>query len=128
MSTLPPDVRGNAHPHKLLNFEEMTILQEHYRIVSRCRGREERDKELKAKGWTERQRSVANGLYARLFDAGFIVDGQHESGSLYFGVRVKSVLQQIQELSEDDFAAYNAGAIVIDHQSGRLVRRIEKCR
>lgn len=117
---LPPDVPGNASPHKLLSFDEMTILQEHYRLVGRCKGTEDREKALK--GWTERQRSVAMGLYARLLQHGFVVEGQHESGTLLFGIRLKSATQMLMELSDVDLREYRAGRLVFDAHSKRFVR------
>lgn len=118
MISLPPDVPGNASPHKLLSFDEMTILQEHYRLAGKCRTSEERERALK--GWTEKQRQVVGGLYARLLVNGFTVDGQHESGTLYFGIRLKSECQQVMELSDADYKLYQTGKIVFD--GGRLRR------
>lgn len=117
-SNLPPDVPGNASPHKLLSSDEMAILQEHYRLAGNCRTTEERERALK--GWTDKQRQVVGGLYARLLVNGFTVYGQHEEGTLYFGVRLKSESQLVMELSDADYKLYRAGKIVFD--SGRLRR------
>lgn len=119
-SNLPPNVPGNASPHKLLSFDEMTILQEHYRLVSKLRTSEEREKALKA--WTERERKAVSSLYARLSANGFVIDGQHESGALMFGYRQKSEIQQLMELSDADYRDYRAGRIAFCPDSRRLVR------
>lgn len=122
-SNLPPNVPGNASPHKFLSRDEMTILEVHYRLVSKLRSAEEREKALKS--WTERERKAVSSLYARLSANGFVVDGQHESGALIFGYRQKSEIQQLMELSDQDYRDYRAGRIAFCPNSRRLVRVID---
>jgi hypothetical protein len=118
MSVLPPDVPV-GYPTAPAEQREMLILQEHYRAVRFCKTDEAKDKALK--GWSDRHRNLANSLYARLFGAGFVVEGQGEDGQLYFGYRLKSELQQVMELSDADYKDYRAGLIVFDRQVKRLV-------
>lgn len=122
MSMLPPDVPGVATPQRLLNKDEMLIVKEHYRLVCHCRTDEDKAKVLAKNGVTDKQRKYVNSLYSRLFANGFVIEGQHESGELIFGYRLKSELQQIMELSEADYQAYRSGSIIFDRNLKRLVR------
>ena len=122
MSMLPPDVPGVATPHRLLSKDEMLIVKRHYNLVVNCKTDEDKAKAMTKHGWTDRQRKFVNSLYSRLFANGFVIEGQHESGELIFGYRLKSELQQIMELSESDYQDYRSGAIVFDRKLKRLVR------
>lgn len=120
MSSGQPNVPGNVTPQRLLSVDEMTILEEYYRLVSRCKTAEAREKALN--GWTARQVRLVSGLIGRLLHNGFVIEGQHESGALEFGVRIKSSLQLIMELSDRDFIDYRAGKLVFDEGRRGFVR------
>lgn len=85
-------------PYQLLTKDEMTILKKHYTRTSE-------------EGWTPERKQVVARLLGKLRSHGISIIGLYPSGSLRFGFKTKSVLEQIMELSDEEFADYQAGRL-----------------
>jgi hypothetical protein len=94
-------------PYQLLSTDEMTILKTYYTRES-------------DKGWTPEKKKVVAKLLGKLRSNGVSIVGLYPSGSLRFAVKQKSVLEQIMDLSEEEFTAYQRGLLRV--VGGRLCR------
>lgn len=103
--------------YTMLSTDEMTILKEHYKAVQ--------EKQLSEKKWTPERKRVVARLYERIRAKGYRLVGQYPSGSPKFAVIQKSAIEQIMELSEEDFNLYRSGHIRFI--GGRLHRAEEAC-
>lgn len=94
-------------PYKLLSKDEMTVLKTYYTRES-------------DRGWTPEKKKVVAKLLGKLRINGISIDGLYPSGSLRFAVKQKSVLEQIMDLTDEEFVAYQSGQLRV--VGGRLCR------
>lgn len=94
-------------PYQLLSTDEMTVLKTYYTRES-------------DRGWTPEKKKVVAKLLGKLRINGISIVGLYPSGSLRFAVKQKSVLEQIMDLNDEEFAAYQRGQLKV--VGGRLCR------
>ncbi|MGV0964290.1 MAG: hypothetical protein ACOYBT_10470 [Polynucleobacter sp.] len=109
--------------YELLTKDEMTILKEHYVLVKNCTT--QADQKTALKDWSDAQRRLVVKLQEKLRSHNLLIIGRYPSGSLRFGMIVKSATVQIMELSDDDFMAYKKG--LLKFVGGRLQRVNAEC-
>ena len=103
------------NPYEMLTSDEMTILKEYCHAVKDCKGQESYDRALKV--WSDNHRKIAKKLMNRLRENGFFIDGFYPSGSLRFSVVQKSLVEQIMDLSDDEYKQYMRGELNIIERS-----------
>lgn len=122
--SLPPEFPVDYWPCDLYAVEEMNVVRDFLRATLRCRGPEEFEKATK--GWKPEARSEIARVLGDLRERGFYPERIDESGSIVWGVRLKSAVQ----IRLDRYAEYwlQRGEQLDSELGGSLARIMSKLR